>query len=470
MAGVTPALPPPPPAIVAEQQVAPVARPDPLIGRQGFLSQIRWTPPAPSGRRPLVAVLDTGVDASDPDLAGVVLTGAARSFVPGVPHGAADPQGHGTHVAAIIGARIGNGVGGAGVAAARIIPVTIADADGSTTPGALARGVRYAASRGARVINISFGGRGHSQVEQDAIDAAVRAGALVVVAAGNDGGASGGPEYPGAYRQVLTVGAVGPGGRALPISERGPQVAIAAPGKDINSVPPRALPGIAAVGLVPRTGTSMAAAVVSGAAARLFALHPRWSAQQVRAVLLASARDVPPAGPDGSTGAGVLDLAAALAAPAPPREDPEPNDDAVLATRTPAILAGGTSAVVRGRTGSMSDPRDGFRVTLAAGERLSARLAPAGATGADLDLALWRPGTPAGRRGPAFGRTWLVASSLGPTADERIDAVAPVAGVYTLEVEGLRGESAYTLTVQRGVTSAAQAFRRTPGQSRMVAG
>ena len=118
----------------------------------------------------------------------------------------------------------------------------------------------------------------------------------------------------------------------------------------------------------------------------------------------------------------------------------------------------------------MSDPRDGFRVTLAAGERLSARLRPVGATGADLDLALWRPGTPAGRRGPAFARTWLVASSLGPTAAERIDVVAPVAGVYTLEVEGLRGESPYALAVQRGATSAVQGFRRASGQSRMVSG
>ena len=468
---MTPATPPPSPAIAVERQVAPAARPDPLLAQQGFLAQIGWTPPDPAGRRPLVAVLDTGIDASDPDLAGVVLTGAVRSFVPGIAGGAADPEGHGTHVAAIIGARAGNGVGGAGVAAARILPVTIADGDGNTTPSALVQGLRYASARGARVINISFGGRGYSRAEQDAIDAAVRAGALIVVAAGNDGGASGGPEYPGAYRQVLTVGAVGRTGRALALSERGPQVAIAAPGKGIASVPPRALPGIAAVGLVRKTGTSMAAAIVSGAAARLFALHPRWSAQQVRAALLVTARDVPPAGPDVSTGAGVLDLAAALAAPAPPPEDPEPNDDTVLAQGTPAILtATRASAVVPGRTGSLSDPRDGFRVELRAGERLTAQLRATGTTGADLDLALWLPGTPAGRRGPAFGRTWLAASSLGPTADERIDVVAPTTGMFTLEVQGLRGESPYVLSVQRGATSAVQAFRRTAGQSRMGSG
>ena len=465
---MTPAVPAPPPAIV-EQQVAPLVRPDPLLAQQGFLTQIGWTPPA-AAPRPLVAVLDTGIDATDPDLDGVVLTGAARSFVPGVPGGAPDPEGHGTHVAAIIAARVGNGVGGAGVASARIIPVTIADAAGASTPSALARGVRYAASRGARVINISFGGRGYSRVEQDAIDAAVRAGALVVVAAGNDGGAAGGPEYPGAYRQVLTVAAVGRTGRALPISERGPQVAIAAPGKDIPSVPPRTLPGVAAAGLVERTGTSMAAAVVSGAAARLFALHPRWTAQQVRAALLGTARDVPPTGPDASTGAGVVDLAAALAAPAPPPEDAEPNDDTALAALMPPILTARRAVVIRGRTGSVSDPRDGFRVRLAAGERFYATLRPTGATGADLDLALWRPDTPATRRGPAFGRTWLAASSLGPTAQEAIDVVAPAAGVYTLEVEGLRGEAPYALAVRRGETSTGQAYRRDPGKARMVSG
>ncbi len=416
---MTPAAPPPPPAIVAEQPVATASRPDPLLGQQGFLTQIGWTAPAARGRRPLVAVLDTGVDASDPDLAGVVLTGAARSFVDGTAAGT-DPDGHGTSVAGIIAARTGNGVGGAGVAAARILPVTIADADGRTTPAALVKGLRYATARGARVINISFGGRGYSAAEQRAIDDAVRAGALVVVAAGNDGGSAGGPAYPGAYRQVLTVGALGPGGRALALSERGPQVAIAAPGKNIASIPPRALPGIAAAGLVRRTGTSMAAAIVSGAAARIIARHPRWSAQQVRAVLRETARDVPPAGDDLSTGAGALDLRAALAAPAPPVEDPEPNDDTVLAAGTPAIRVGAAPRVLLGRTGSTSDPRDGFPVVLAAGESISVQLRPTGTTGADLDLALWLPGTPAGRRGALFGRTWLAASSLGPGADERL--------------------------------------------------
>ncbi len=202
-----PAALPPPMAAHIERPAAVRAGSDPLLAGQSHLPQIGWTPPPQTGPRPLVAVLDTGVDATAPDLAGVVLTGAGRSFVPESPDPGADPSGHGTHVAGIIGAVTGNGVGGAGVASARILPVTVADAQGDTTASALVRGLAYASSRGARVINISFGGRGFSKAEQDAIDAATRRGALVVAAAGNTGG-SAAPDYPGAYRQVLDVGAL----------------------------------------------------------------------------------------------------------------------------------------------------------------------------------------------------------------------------------------------------------------------
>ena len=354
------------------------------------------------------------------------------------------------------------------MAAARILPVTIADAAGRATTSALVRGLRYATARGARVINISFGGEGFSRIEQDAIDAAVRRGALVVVPVGNTGGRGGPPEYPGAYRQVLTVAATGRDGRVLALSGRGPQVAIAAPGEKVASIPPRSLPGVAATGLAARTGTSMAAAVVSGAAARVIAGRPGLSAQQVRAVLEGSARDLPPGGEDGASGAGALDLAAALAAPTPPREDPEPNDDTRLAALSrPLLGARSATAAISGRTGSYNDPRDGFRVVLRAGDALSAELQPSVASTADLDLVLWRPGTPPTRRGPAFARTWLVAASLGPTASERLTVAVPDTGIYTLEVQGLRGATAYRLSVSRSVTAATGDFPHGGGGSTM---
>ena len=89
------------------------------------------------------------MDAADPDLRDVVVAGAARSFVPGLDP-LEDASGHGTHVAGIVAAASGNGVGGAGVASARILPVTIAGADGRATTSALVRGLRYATARAAR--------------------------------------------------------------------------------------------------------------------------------------------------------------------------------------------------------------------------------------------------------------------------------------------------------------------------------
>ena len=200
-----PAVPPPPlAALAAERPAAHATAPDPLVAGQAHLGQIGWTPPPATGFRPLVAVLDTGVDPASPDLTGVVLGGAGRSFVPGSPSPTTDPNGHGTHVAGIIAASPGNGIGGSGVAAARILPVTVADAGGRTTASALVRGLAYASARGARVINISFGGRGFSRPEQDAIDRASLRGALIVVAAGNTGG----QRAPGVPRR-LPAGAGG---------------------------------------------------------------------------------------------------------------------------------------------------------------------------------------------------------------------------------------------------------------------
>ncbi len=458
-------LPPPPPAI-STQVVAPAGL-DPLRDRQGFLASVNWTPPPAGGRRPLVAVLDTGVDASDPDLAGPVLRAAARSFVPGSPDPLADPDGHGTHVAGIIAATSGNGHGGSGMSSARILPVTIADAGGRTTTSALVRGLRYASARGARVINISFSGRGFSQAEQDAVDQAARRGALVVAAVGNSGGRGGGPDYPAAYRQVLAVAALGDDGRALGISVRGDHVALAAPGSRIASVGPA---GARGDGLVARTGTSMAAAIVTGAAARIIARRPGLNAQQVRAVLESTARDVPPSGADSATGAGALDLAAALAAPVPPRGDPEPNDDIALAAGTRPLLPGSGPgrAERRGRTGSPSDPRDVHRLVLRAGEPVTLTLRGLSRGPGDLDLLLWRPGTPSGASGPGAARRWLVGASLGPRADERISVTATTAGVHWVEVRGVRGgESAagaaavdYVLAVERGVTPGVSSTRR----------
>lgn len=408
-------------------------------GTPAYLRQINWSPTRAT-RAPLVAVLDTGVDPSARGLGAAVDPALARSFVPGVAP-SEDPEGHGTHVAGIITA-VASGRGRPGV---RILPVTIAGHDGSTSTAALVRGIRYAVARRAKVINISFGGTGFSRAEQNAINAATRAGALVVVAAGNSGERGGPAEYPGAYAQVLAVGALGVNDRALSISARGRQVALVAPGEGIAVATGASVGG----GPEARTGTSMAAAVVSGVAVRVWQRRPGLSAQQVRAVLETTARDIPPAGIDVATGSGAVDLRAALAAAKPPREDPEPNDDPVLARSTPALLAetGPSVRSVRGRAGSWADARDGYRVWLHRGDTLTATLA--GPANADFDLVLWRPHTPAGTRTVAFARTWISAASLGPTSREVLTFRAPTTGEYTLEVQGGRRPARYVLRAAR---------------------
>jgi subtilisin family serine protease len=421
-----------------DRQRTRLAEGDPLLARQPYLQQIRWTPAA-GVRRPLVAVLDTGVDGSVPDLRGQIAPGA-RSFVDDAP--LVDRSGHGTHVAGLIAAATRNGIGIAGVANARILVVKVADAQWRATTSTLVRGIRYAVSRHAKIINVSFGGSGFSRLEQDAILDARRAGALVIAAAGNSGRAGSPIEYPGAYRHVLAVGAVRPDGGPIIDSTRGPQVAIAAPGKRILSTARHGR-------FERRTGTSMATAIVSGAAARLLAQRPGIDASQVRALLLSTARDVGPAGRDDATGWGVLDLAAALAAPTPGRDSPEPNDDPALARSTPEPLPGSApgAATLRGTIEEWADPKDDYRVALEQGDTLE--LTAQAAPGSDVDLLIWRPGAPAFRAGGDYTRRWLAAASLGPGETETLTFVAAQTGVHTVEVKAAAGRGRYRLAIVR---------------------
>lgn len=141
----------------------------------------------------VVAVVDSGVNYNSTDLAANMWTGNAMHGQNFAADGAAgDPMdlaGHGTHVAGIIGAVGGNGIGGVGVCwKANIMAVRVMDATGSGTSISIIAGINYAVSNGAKVINMSLGGAGGiDQAYSDAITSAQTAGVLVVVAAGNDG-------------------------------------------------------------------------------------------------------------------------------------------------------------------------------------------------------------------------------------------------------------------------------------------
>jgi hypothetical protein len=162
---------------------------DSSYGDQWALPKIGWDnvfgEVAPSGSA-TVAILDTGIDGSHPDLDGVVVPGT--SILDGS-NGLSDPNGHGTAMAGIVAAETDNGAGiaGVGYAGVRVMPVTVLGADGTGQDSDIIEGVVYAAEHGADVILMAFSNPGYSELLQEAIDYAWGEGAVLVAAVGNDG-------------------------------------------------------------------------------------------------------------------------------------------------------------------------------------------------------------------------------------------------------------------------------------------
>ena len=172
------------------------------------------------GKGAVVAVLDTGIAYEDhddfkqvPDLKGAKFK-KGYDFVNDDEH-ANDDHGHGTHVAGTIAQATNNGEGVAGVAfEATLMPVKVLNHFGSGTSADIADAIRFAADKGAKVINMSLGGGGYSQVMASAVEYARKKGVTVVAAAGNGGRAH--VEYPAAYPGAVAVSAVGPNGTRAP--------------------------------------------------------------------------------------------------------------------------------------------------------------------------------------------------------------------------------------------------------------
>ncbi len=277
---------------------------DPLRSVQWALDAIhlgnlgaRTQQPAPAGAGVTVAIIDSGVESSHPDLSGRVIQGPDLVDGPGGPE---DPNGHGTHMAGLVAAASDNGIGGAGVApAAQILAIRVLDHRNVGTPANVASGIDAAVALGADVINLSLNWPAPSAAlvpVTAAMERAADAGIAVIIASGND--AQPRCEEPVLADRTLCVGAVNGDIRRAPFSSHGAGLGIVAPGEDVVSTWRGA--EYSSV-----SGTSQAAAMTSGVAALLAGLGLRGQAIVDR--LVATARDIGAPGLDDANGHGLLD-------------------------------------------------------------------------------------------------------------------------------------------------------------------
>lgn len=303
------------PAAAAE----PLVIQDPLAHQQWYLQDLNlpqvWANRGLGNATVTVAVLDTGVDDAHPDLQGKVIKGADyidKDFEP------KDQHGHGTHVAGIVAAQLNNHEGITGLAPqVRILAVRVLDEQGSGSLFNIAKGIAYAANQGAKVINLSLGSPPGGAVMRTLANFiasyAERKGALIVAAAGNDGGAVG---YPAAASKFLCVGAVNQQKALASFSNRGPELDVVAPGVGILSTFPTYEVTANRLGL-PRyyaslNGTSMATPMVSALAALIWSQQPSLSPAEVRSRIEKSTQDLGAVGRDSTFGLGLINFEAAL--------------------------------------------------------------------------------------------------------------------------------------------------------------
>ncbi|MFQ5494264.1 MAG: S8 family serine peptidase [Phycisphaerae bacterium] len=313
---------------------------DPLVDQQYALGVIHapeaW---ALNGGDPsvIVAVIDTGAELNHPDLGPHIWRNPVEAtdgvdddgngYVDDI-HGwdfaddDSDPSDeiyHGTHVAGIIAAVRNNGIGVAGAANVTVMPVKVFDAYGGASDSSVIQGIEYAVANGASVINMSLGGGWFSQALNDACEAAVADGVVVVAAAGNEFASV--PSYPANFASVIAVGASDSHDRAADYSNRGYGLEVMAPGEDILST-------FIGSDYDFLSGTSMASPYAAAVVALMRSAHPELDAATARARLSGTADDLGEQGWDQTFGYGRVNAIRALTETTEQPPPPEPPDDA----------------------------------------------------------------------------------------------------------------------------------------------
>jgi subtilisin family serine protease len=464
-------------ALVATSSAAAFTPTNAYYAKQWYLTQddaFNAWPTPPTFDSVKVAIIDSGVDCSLPDLQGQIAK--SKSFVGGSP--CIDNEGHGTIVAGEIAGALNTG-GVVGIAfSSQLLVAKVVAADGTIPLKAEAAGIKWAVDQGAQVVNLSFGAvrdpqdpalDSYSKVEAQAVNYAVRKGAVVVAAVGNADDAYTTPwpyaSWPAALPHVIGVGALNRSGNVPDFSDEDlTLVDMAAPGVGIFSTFPKTLTGAqpdcteqgytdCATGDYRHPeGTSFAAPQVSAAAAVLFGLDPSLTSSQVTRLLERHTDDVNaatgcphcPLGRDKYSGWGSLDVSRAVEAlssgsPLPPSDRLEPNDNVAEA---PSLW--GKRPSFNATLDYWDDQRDIYRVKLRPGQRLQARVL-ARWSHAKVALSLWQPGTTTVLR-----KRGEVAHTARPGKAQRLSYRARRGGWYFVELRMIpHGATRYSLQLTK---------------------
>ena len=363
----------------------------------------------------VVAVIDTGVHATHPDLAGRVLPG--RDFVNN-DMDATDDQGHGTAVAGIIGAATNNATGMAGISwQSPILPVKVLSSTGSGSYSAIANGIIWAADQGAQIINLSLGGTSASITLQNAVDYAWSRNAVIIAAAGNNGNDT--PLYPAACKNVVAVSATTSTDTRPTWSNFGTYVDLSAPGANILT-----LSGNSSYAYT--NGTSFSSPTVAGVVALMAATNTSLTNRVLVDTLLANCDDIGQTGYDVYYGHGRVQAARAVQAAAAIT----PPDTSAPVVALAAPTAGETLSGIVTITASASDDRavTGMELLLA-GEIIAQ--SSSGNLSLDLDTTLYLDGVYA-----LEVRAYDAANNLGTAVMEveirnssQVDAIAPTVAI-----------------------------------------
>ena len=271
----------------------------------------------------VIAIADTGVDYTHPDLAAHYKSGG-YDWV----NNDADPKddyGHGTHCAGIAGAVMDNSVGVAGVGQSAIWAEKVLNNGGSGYWDWIANGITHATDNGVNVISLSLGGTGYSSLLESACAYAWNHGVVIVAAAGNNNmNIDTTPFYPASYSTVIAVSATDSNDQKASFSNYGTKVELAAPGVSVYSTMPTYHVTMNDMGYSMNydymSGTSMACPHVAGLAALVKGYNTSMTNSQIRDKLHTAVDDLGTPGKDIYFGYGRINAQKALAAPSPPGE------------------------------------------------------------------------------------------------------------------------------------------------------